>query len=105
MALWEKSYGSKTRAKDFAGREMAKTAYNNRDSEFSWNVDHVLPKSLGGRTHESNLICCNMKTNEEKAASFPFFNTNGIRFRVLMKQGRCEIEECRMALGDGRGAA
>ncbi len=101
MALWEKRYGQESRVTDFAGREMVKSAYNNRDSEFSWNLDHVMPRSLGGRTDESNLVCCNMRTNQEKAAWFPLFETNGIRFQVFLRQGHCEITECRLALGYG----
>ncbi|MCD8307493.1 MAG: HNH endonuclease [Clostridia bacterium] len=101
MAIWEKRYGPEERATDFAGREMERDAYNDRNSELSWNMDHVLPKSKGGKATESNLVCCNMRTNDEKAASFPVFRTNGIRFQVLMKHGHCEIQECRMALGDG----
>lgn len=33
--------------KDFTGREMAKGAYNDRNSAKGWNVDHILPQSKG----------------------------------------------------------
>ena len=47
MRLWNKSFGKDTKAADFAGRIIAKGAYNDRNSEFGWNVDHVLPQSRG----------------------------------------------------------
>ena len=42
MRLWNKSFGKDTKATDFAGRTIAKGAYNDRNSEFGWNVDHIL---------------------------------------------------------------
>lgn len=45
MRLWNKSFGKESKVKDFAGRIMAKGAYNDRNSEFGWNVDHILPQS------------------------------------------------------------
>ena len=80
MWLWNKSFGKDTKAVDFAGRTIAKGAYNDRNSEFGWNVDHILPQSKGGATADYNLICCHIKTNDEKADTFPCFNANGIAF-------------------------
>ena len=41
--LWVKQFGKKQKAIDFAGREIAKAAYNDRNSNYGWNVDHILP--------------------------------------------------------------
>ena len=62
MSIWKKTYGKATKAKDFAGREMDKGAYDQRGSKFGWNLDHILPKSRGGKDTESNLICCHSVT-------------------------------------------
>ena len=55
MRLWVRDFGKVSKAIDFAGREIAKGAYNDRNSNFGWNVDHILPQSQGGKTTDSNL--------------------------------------------------
>ena len=91
MRLQNKSFGKDTKATDFAGRTIAKGAYNDRNSEFGWNVDHILPQSKGGVTADYNLICCHIKTNDEKADTFPCFNANGIAFEIVKVQNHYEI--------------
>ena len=91
MRLWNKSFGKDTKAVDFAGRTIAKGAYNDRNSEFGWNVDHILPQSKGGATADYNLICCHIKTNDEKADTFPCFTANGVAFEIVKVQNHYEI--------------
>ena len=91
MRLWNKSFGKDTKTVDFAGRTIAKGAYNDRNSEFGWNVDHILPQSKGGATADYNLVCCHIKTNDEKADIFPCFNANGIAFEIVKVQNHYEI--------------
>ena len=91
MRLWSKSFGKDTKAVDFAGRTIAKGAYNDRNSEFGWNVDHILPQSKGGATADYNLICCHIKTNDEKADTFPCFTANGVAFEIVKVQNHYEI--------------
>lgn len=92
MRLWVMSFGKKSKAKDFAGREIAKGAYNDRNSEFGWNIDHILPQSRGGKTADYNLVCCHIKTNDEKADKFPCFNANGRKFEIVKVQNHYEIK-------------
>jgi len=92
MRLWNKSFGKDTKAVDFAGRTIAKGAYNDRNSEFGWNVDHILPQSRGGVTADYNLVCCHIKTNDEKANKFPCFVANGITFEIVKVQKHYEIK-------------
>lgn len=91
MRLWNKSFGKETKVKDFAGRTIAKGAYNDRNSDCGWNVDHILPQSRGGVTADHNLICCHMHTNDEKADKFPCFNANGVVFEIIKVQNHYEI--------------
>lgn len=93
MSLWNKRYGKATRVNDFAGREMDKGAYGNRESKYGWNLDHILPKSQGGKDTESNLICCHIKTNDEKADKFPVFVANGKTFEIVKVENHYEIKE------------
>lgn len=91
MRLWNQSFGKETKATDFSGRIIAKGAYNDRNSEYGWNVDHILPQSKGGKTADYNLICCHILTNDEKADSFPCFNANGNAFEIIKVQRHYEI--------------
>lgn len=93
MRLWNKAFGKETKVQDFAGRTIAKGAYNDRNSDFGWNVDHILPQSKGGLTADHNLVCCHIQTNDEKANKFPCFNANGIAFEIIKVQNHYEIRK------------
>lgn len=92
MSLWNEQFGKATKVKDFAEREIAKGAYNDRNSKFGWNVDHILPQSQGGKSVKSNLICCHILTNDEKADKFPCFVANGIKFEIVKAENHYEIQ-------------
>lgn len=100
MLLWNKSFGKASKVKDFAGREIIKAAYDDRESEYGWNVDHVLPQSKRGKTTESNLICCHIKTNDEKADKFPCFTANGKKFEIIKVQNHYEIKDSEKSKND-----
>ena len=51
--------------RDFAGREIIYEYYNQNCPE-GWNVDHILPESLGGKNNEGNLQCANIISNQNK---------------------------------------
>ena len=91
MKLWNKTFGRETKGKDFAGRKIIKGAYGDRNSEFGWNVDHILPVCQGGKTNDSNLIVTHILTNDEKADKFPCFVANDIKFEILKVQNHYEI--------------
>ena len=91
LRLWTQHFGSKQKAFDFSGREIARAAYNNRGSKFGWNVDHILPQSRGGKTVDHNLVCCHILTNDEKADKFPCFKANGVRFEIQKRQNHYEL--------------
>ena len=92
MRLWNKTFGKETSAYDFTGRKIVKGAYNDRNSEFAWNVDHIYPQSKGGATNDSNLIVCHVLTNDEKANKFPCFTANKKKFEILKVQNHHEIK-------------
>ena len=92
MRLWNKQFGKETKVKDFAGREIAKGAYNDRGSKFGWNVDHILPQCKNGKTADHNLICCHILTNDEKGSKFPCFVANDRTFEILKVENHYEIK-------------
>ena len=89
--LWVQQFGKRQKAIDFSGREIAKAAYNDRNSDYGWNVDHILPQSRGGKTVDYNLICCHILTNDEKADKFPCFKANAKAFEIQKRQNHYEI--------------
>lgn len=91
MRLWSKTFGKETSVFDFSGRKIVKGAYNDRNSEFAWNVDHIYPQSKGGATNDSNLIVCHILTNDEKADKFPCFTANKQKFEIIKVQNHYEI--------------
>ena len=93
MRLWNKSFGKETKVSDFTGRIIVKCAYNDRGSDYGWNVDHILPQSRGGKTADHNLVCCHILTNDEKADRFPAFKANGINFEIIKVENHYEIRQ------------
>lgn len=91
IRLWIQQFGKRQKAIDFSGREIAKAAYNDRNSNYGWNVDHILPLSRGGKTADHNLICCHILTNDEKADKFPCFKANAKEFEIQKRQNHYEI--------------
>lgn len=100
LRLWTKQFGKRQKALDFAGREIAKAAYNDRNSNYGWNVDHIFPLSRGGKTADYNLICCHILSNDEKADRFPCFKANEKVFEIQRRQNHYEIVE-RTTLDEG----
>lgn len=90
LRLWTQQFGSKQKAFDFSGREIAKAAYNDRCSQFGWNVDHIFPQSKGGKTVDHNLVCCHILTNDEKADKL-CFKANGKEYEIQKRQNHYEI--------------
>ena len=91
IRLWVQQFGKRQKAIDFSGREIAKAAYNDRNSNYGWNVDHIVPQSRGGKTADYNLVCCHILTNDEKADKFPCFKANGKEFEIQKRQNHYEI--------------
>ncbi|MGP1451236.1 MAG: HNH endonuclease [Metamycoplasmataceae bacterium] len=91
--IWNTYFGKETKTKDFAGRMIVKGAYGDWNSKFSWNIDHILPKKLGGKDNLNNLIPCHILTNQEKGQSFPSFKSNGEEFQIKKVMNHYEIHK------------
>jgi hypothetical protein len=78
--LWQQVFGNKKSAWDFCGREI------HRDTR-DWNVDHIMPLSLGGGNTKGNLQIAHIESNKEKADKTTFW-ANGKPYQVQRNNGQ-----------------
>lgn len=64
ISLWNERYGNKTEVADFAGYIMRKSAYNDRNSQFGWNIHHKQPLTKGGQDHKLNIELTSIHIND-----------------------------------------
>ena len=56
LKMWNEIYGKSTqKVEDFAGRTVYKGACRDPKNKYRWNIDHINPRSKGGRDNLSNL--------------------------------------------------
>lgn len=86
LKIWTIQFGDKEEVEDFAGRRINRANYGTKGKK-SWNLDHIKPKSKGGKNSDDNIIICHIETNREKNDSFPHFKANGKKFNI-QKSGK-----------------
>jgi hypothetical protein len=81
--VWAKATNNHDRieleAFDSSGKLMLWDEYGNRNSEYGWEIDHILPREKGGKTSIENLQPLNWRTNEEKSVIFPWAPKSKLR--------------------------
>ena len=59
--------------KDACGAWIQWSDYGNHKSQYGWDIDHVLPRVLGGGDEEINLRPMQWQNNLSKADDFPYY--------------------------------
>ena len=99
MKLWDDIYPNKRFVRDCFGTWMCREAYSNeavtmRDHfgsskyyDYSWNVDHIRPKSTFNSEREAddlnNLEPIHRQNNLAKSDDYPHFEVNNKNYRVV----------------------
>jgi len=72
-AVWQKGfidsrYSAAVYRYDRYGYWIRRSDHGNRNSEFGWEIDHIVPVSLGGFSIINNLQPLNWQNNVKKQA-------------------------------------
>jgi hypothetical protein len=89
--FWEHEFGSSEIGYDFAGRQVRKGAYGQSGSGFGWNIDHILPKSMGGTDDINNRQITHMYTNAERGNRNTFWLDN-VQAKGKPCQASCQVK-------------
>ena len=79
--LWQNEFGLKTKAQDFAGREIHKDEYGT-GSKYSWDIDHIRPLAKNGSDSVDNMQIVHQETNDEKGDLFPTFKIGNEQYQA-----------------------
>lgn len=88
--VWRKAtsvegYDSTKWRKDFAGAWIQRSQFGIR-SGYGWEIDHLMPKSLGGSDEIGNLLPMHWRNNVNKANNYPEFTS------VVTSEGNSNID-------------
>ncbi len=72
MEIWAKAqvvygYDPTKYRKDRYGSWIAFIAYGNISHDYGWEIDHIIPVSMGGEDHPDNMQPLHWKRNRSKS--------------------------------------
>ena len=57
---------------DDCGNAISRSEYGNTNSEYGWEIDHILPVAEGGGDELTNLRALQWRENREKGDNYPW---------------------------------
>ena len=89
--IWQKAtsvagYDDTKWRKDFAGAWIQRSQFGIR-SEYGWEIDHLMPRSVGGSDEPSNLVPMHWRNNVVKSNDYPIFNS------IVTSEGNHNIDK------------
>ena len=81
LAVWRKGkaipgYNPNKYRQDSAGAWMAFADYGNTNSDYGWEIDHIIPLSKGGSNNIDNLQPMQWENNRSKGDNYPFYHAS-----------------------------
>lgn len=73
LSVWEKGepifgYSAQEYRRDAFGNTIAYSEYGNRQSDLGWEIDHIVPKAVGGTDALNNLRPLHYRANASLGA-------------------------------------
>ncbi|WP_027121523.1 HNH endonuclease domain-containing protein [Mycoplasma leonicaptivi] len=101
--LWKERYGNKKVIRDYTRYEIHFDQYGT-ETEFGWDVDHIIPLSRNGSGRKTNLVICHHLTNNEKENKTSWWATleNGDEVRLQVTKGKIKNQDTDEILYDSR---
>ena len=90
--FWENEFGENNAACDFAGYEIWKESYGQPRSQYGWNIDHILPTSIGGTDHAYNLQITSIFSNSQRGNRMSFW-IDGVSYQVKKISRLCNEDK------------
>jgi len=89
-------------AYDFAGFRIKRSEYNNRRSNYGWNIDHLIPLSKNGLNSKCNKAIASIIANDQKAnkTSFVIEFDDEKEYYQVQKIGNNPLRGTRIILQD-----
>lgn len=77
-AVWTRGkaiqdYDSTTWRLDICGNKINRSDYGNINSEWGWEIDHIMPVATGGSDALGNLQPLYWKNNRHKGDTYPWY--------------------------------
>lgn len=78
--VWEKAQKDSNNnpavfRKDYAGAWIRRDAYGDIGNAYGWEIDHMLPSSMGGGDDINNLVPLHCQNNRRKGDNYPKWET------------------------------
>ena len=80
--FWVSEFGNKDTAKDFTGKMIRRGDHRKENSQYGWDIDHILPLAANGVDDATNLQIVNIATNRLKA-DLTSFVIDGVNYQVM----------------------